>query len=162
MHTLGVNFQFCMGTHFGKGNNLGMTALQKWQTVNLILQCFDKPTNLQSEYRDWLKITLRTGTILCAQRFKKISGVYILHETYHTHVKFRGLNFRVSIGKKSGYGGLAGTIVVVFAKCASYCGLIFVDKRHTTKYTQKFMHLENFFAYVLQVEVKQDSAAIGI
>ena len=33
-----------------------------------------------------------------------------------------------------------GTIVVRFAKYARYCGLIFVDKRHTTKST-KFLHI---------------------
>ena len=39
-----------------------------------------------------------------------------------------------------------------FTKYTSYCGLIFVDKRHTMKsvkiYTpQKFIHLENFYVY---------------
>ena len=51
-----------------------------------------------------------------------------------------------------GHGGVVGTIVVGFAKYASYYGLIFVDKRHTTKsmkiYTsQKFLrvHYSNSF-----------------
>ena len=44
------------------------------------------------------------------------------------------------------HGGVVGTIVVGFAKCSSYCGLIFVDKRHNTKSTkistpQKFLHV---------------------
>ena len=40
------------------------------------------------------------------------------------------------IGKKIRrvfHGGVVGTIVVGFAKYASYCGLIFIDKRYTTK-----------------------------
>ena len=47
-----------------------------------------------------------------------------------------GINF-------CGNGGVVGTTVVGFAKYASYCGLIVVDKRHTTKiYTpQKFLHV---------------------
>ena len=41
---------------------------------------------------------------------------------------------------------MVDTIIVGFAKYASYCGLIFIDKRHTTKFTkiytpQKFIHL---------------------
>ena len=41
---------------------------------------------------------------------------------------------------------VVGTIVVRFAKYASYCGLIFVDKRHTTESTkiytpQKFLRV---------------------
>ena len=48
-----------------------------------------------------------------------------------------GINFR-------DYGGAIGTIIVRFAKYASYCGLIFVDKRHTfhkNLYTSKIsMH----------------------
>ena len=42
---------------------------------------------------------------------------------------------------------MVGTIIVRFAKYASYCGVIFVDKRHTTKsmkiYTpRKFLHVQ--------------------
>ena len=42
--------------------------------------------------------------------------------------------------------GVVGTIIVRFAKYASYCGLFFMDKRHTTKSmkiytTQKFLHV---------------------
>ena len=55
------------------------------------------------------------------------------------HTKFRRLIFRVFDWQENlwginfrGHGGMAGTIVG-FAKHASYCGLIFVDKRHTTK-----------------------------
>ena len=45
-----------------------------------------------------------------------------------------------------GYGGVVGTIIVGFAKYASCCGLIFVDKRHTMESTknytpQKFLHI---------------------
>ena len=40
-----------------------------------------------------------------------------------------GINFR-------SHGNMVGTIVVGFAKYASYCELIFVDKRHTTKFTK--------------------------
>ena len=46
-----------------------------------------------------------------------------------------GINF-------NGHGGVVGTIVVRFAKYASYCGLSFVDKR----YTMKSIHLKNFYA----------------
>ena len=49
---------------------------------------------------------------------------------------------------------MVGTIVVRFAKYASYCGLIFVDKRHTMKCTkiytpQKFLHKRYNFAKAL-------------
>ena len=37
-----------------------------------------------------------------------------------------GINF-------CGHGGEVGTIIVETAKYASYCGLIFVDKRYSTK-----------------------------
>ena len=71
---------------------------------------------------------------------------------YRIRSKFHGLNFRVFDWKENlwdinfcGYGGMVGTIVG-FAKYASYCGLIFVAKRHTTKSTkvytpQKFLHV---------------------
>ena len=71
-------------------------------------------------------------------------------------IKFRGLNFHVFDWKENswginfcGHGGMVGTIVVGFAKkYAGYCGLIFVDKRHTTKSTKSlFIHLKNFYAY---------------
>ena len=44
-----------------------------------------------------------------------------------------------------GYGSVVGTIIVRFAKYASYYGLIFVDKRHTTKSRNpwKFIYLHN-------------------
>ena len=45
-----------------------------------------------------------------------------------------------------GHGGVVGTILVRFAKYASYWGLIFMDKRYTMK-SIKFIHLENFYAY---------------
>ena len=50
-----------------------------------------------------------------------------------------GINF-------CGHDGVVSTIIVRFAKYASYCGLIFVDKRHTTKSTKiyaprKFLHV---------------------
>ena len=38
-----------------------------------------------------------------------------------------------------GHGGMVGTIVVGFAKYASYCGLIFVDKRRTMKFMKIFI-----------------------
>ena len=73
---------------------------------------------------------------------------------YHTdntlHVlNFVGYIFVFLIGKKirgvffnfCGNGSMVGTIVVGFAKYVSCCGLIFMDKRHTTK----FMHLENLY-----------------
>ena len=62
---------------------------------------------------------------------------------YRTHIKFHGLNFRFFDWKENswdinfcGYGGMVVTIIVRFAKYASYCGLIFVDKRHTAKSTK--------------------------
>ena len=69
---------------------------------------------------------------------------------YHMHIKFFGLIFRAFDWQENlwdinfrGHGGVVGTIVVRFAKYASYCGLIFMDKRHTMKsiknlYTMKF------------------------
>ena len=51
---------------------------------------------------------------------------------------------------------MVGTIVVGFAKCASYCGLIFVD-RGIPQNPQKFIHLENFYAYgVLDIIINDD------
>ena len=69
------------------------------------------------------------------------------------HIKFRGLIFHIFHWQENllginfrGHGQVVGTIVVGFAKYASYCGLIFMDKRHATKsmkiYTpQKFLHV---------------------
>ena len=68
--------------------------------------------------------------------------------SYHTCINFCvfewqenswGINF-------CGHGGLVGTIVVGFAKYASYCGLLFVV-RGIPQNPQKFMHLENLYAY---------------
>ena len=65
------------------------------------------------------------------------------------HIKFRGLNFHVFDWQENlwginfcGHSGVVGTIVVRFAKYTSYCGLIFVDKRHTTKSTKISTHTE--------------------
>ena len=59
---------------------------------------------------------------------------------YHTHNKFCGLIFRVFDWQENpwgnnfhGNGGVVGTIIVGFAKYASYCELIFVDRGNTTK-----------------------------
>ena len=41
---------------------------------------------------------------------------------------------------------MSGTIVVRFAKYASYYGLIFMDKRHTMN-PRKFTYLRNFYVY---------------
>ena len=41
---------------------------------------------------------------------------------------------------------MVGTVIVGFAKYASYCGLIVVD-RGIPRNSQKFIHLENFYAY---------------
>ena len=41
---------------------------------------------------------------------------------------------------------MVGTIVVGFAKHASYCGLIFVDKG-IPQYPRKFIHLKNLYTY---------------
>ena len=69
------------------------------------------------------------------------------------HIKFRGLNFYVFDWKENlwginfcGHGSVIGTIVDRFAKYASYCGLIIVDKKHTMKSTKiytphKFLHV---------------------
>ena len=66
---------------------------------------------------------------------------------------FRGLIFRVFDWRENswginfrGHGSMVGTMVVGFAKYASYCGLIFVGKRHTTK-SAKIIHLKNFYTY---------------
>ena len=54
-------------------------------------------------------------------------------------IKFCGLNFHVFDWKENlwdinfcSHGSVVSTIVRI-AKYASYCGLIFVDKRHTMK-----------------------------
>ena len=70
------------------------------------------------------------------------------------HFKFRGLIFRVFDWQENLWGinfrshhSVVGIIIIVgFAKYASYCGLIFVDKRHTMKSTKiytppKFLHI---------------------
>ena len=66
-------------------------------------------------------------------------------------IKFCGLIFHAFDWQENlwsinfrGYGGMVGTIIVGFT---SYCGLIVVDKRHTTKSTefykpQKFLHIQ--------------------
>ena len=66
-------------------------------------------------------------------------------------IKFRQLIFRVFDWHDNSWGinfcghvSAVGTIIVRFAKYASYCGLIFVDKRHTMTSTkiytpQKFL-----------------------
>ena len=71
---------------------------------------------------------------------------------YRTSIKFCGLIFRVFDWQENswdinfcGHGGVVGTIIVRFAKYASYCVLIFVDKRHTTKST-KIYTPQNFYA----------------
>ena len=69
------------------------------------------------------------------------------------HIKFCGLIFRVFDWQENswginfrGHGGVVDTFIVGFAKYASYCGLIFMNKRHTTKSTKiytprKFLHV---------------------
>ena len=52
---------------------------------------------------------------------------------------------------------MVGTIVVGFAKYASYCGLIFVDKRHTTK-SMKIFTPQKF----LHVRYSMDNHSIGL
>ena len=65
---------------------------------------------------------------------------------YFTHIKFRGLIFCAFDWQENswginfrGHGGMVGTIIVRFAKYTSYCGLIFVDKRHTMKSTKIYI-----------------------
>ena len=78
--------------------------------------------------------------------------LYVLYviQYYRMRIKFCVLIFHVfdwqenSLGINfCGHGGVVGTIVVGFAKYASYFGLIFVDKRHTTK-SMKFYMPQNF------------------
>ena len=50
------------------------------------------------------------------------------------------------INKEPSRSSVMGTIIAGFAKYASYCGLIFMDKRHTMKsmkfyIPQKFLHV---------------------
>ena len=59
------------------------------------------------------------------------------------HIKFRELIFCVSDWQENlwginfcGHGSMVRIIIVGLAKYASYCGLIFVDKRHTMKPTK--------------------------
>ena len=68
-------------------------------------------------------------------------------------IKFHGLNFYVFDWQENlwginfcGHGGVVRTIIVGFAKYASYWGLIFMD-RGIPWNPQKFIHLQNFYAY---------------
>ena len=68
-------------------------------------------------------------------------------------IKFCRLIFRVFDWQENlwginfhGNGGVVGTIIVGFAKYASYCGLIFMD-RGIPQNPRKFIHLENFYVY---------------
>ena len=67
-----------------------------------------------------------------------IITIHVLNFAENIHVfdlkekKSWGINF-------CGHGSMVGTIIVRFAKHASYCGLIFMDNthnRHTTKSTK--------------------------
>ena len=58
-------------------------------------------------------------------------------------IKFRGLIFHVFDWQENSWGinfhshgNIVGRIIIGLAKYASYCGLIFVDKRHTMKSTK--------------------------
>ena len=69
---------------------------------------------------------------------------YIMARVPHTHIKFCGFCFFDWQENSWGiyfccHGSVVGTIIVQFAKYASYCGLIFMDKRHTMKFT-KIIH----------------------
>ena len=44
---------------------------------------------------------------------------------------------------------MVDAIVIGFAKYASYCGLIFMNKRHITK----SIHLKNFYAYSIALRL---------
>ena len=68
-------------------------------------------------------------------------------------IKFRGLIFCVFDQQEilwginiCGHGSVVVTIVVRFAKYASYCGLIFVD-RGIPQNPRKFIYLKNFYLY---------------
>ena len=79
------------------------------------------------------------------------------------HIKFHGLIFRVFDWQENlwsikfhGHGDLVVTIVVGFANYASYCGLIFMDKRNTTKsmkiYTsRKFLRVRYMCMWFLYI-----------
>ena len=79
-----------------------------------------------------------------------VSYITINHRIYS---KFRGLNFGVFDWKENlwginfhGHGGMVGTIIGFATYASSYCGVVFVDKRHTTKCTkidipQKFLRV---------------------
>ena len=81
-------------------------------------------------------------------------------------IKFHGSIFCVfdwqeySWGIKfCGHGSMVGTIIVRFAKYASYCGLILVDKRHITKsmkiYTpQKFLCIRYKFVTITRPNIR--------
>ena len=72
--------------------------------------------------------------------------------SYHMHIIFHGLIFVFAWQENSwginfcGHDGVVGTILVGFAKYASYCGLLFVV-RGIPQNPQKFMHFENLYAY---------------
>ena len=73
-----------------------------------------------------------------------------LLDLYCTCIKFHGLIFRVFDWQENSWGinfhdhgGMVGTIILRFAKYASYGGLIFVD-RGMPRNPQKFIHLKNF------------------
>ena len=79
--------------------------------------------------------------------------LFVLSHTYCTRIKFHGLIFHVfewqenSWGIKfCGRGCVVGTIIVVFAKYASFYGLIFMG-RGIPRNPWNFTHFENFYVY---------------
>ena len=67
--------------------------------------------------------------------------IYLINEILYVYkilwVKFLCFDWKENLWGTNfhGHGGMVGTIVR-FVKYASYCGLIFVDKRHTKKSTK--------------------------
>ena len=65
-----------------------------------------------------------------------------------------GINFH-------GHGSVVGTLIVIFAKYASYCGLIFMD-RGIPQNPRNFMHLKNFYAYVTRMLAINNDACFQV
>ena len=84
--------------------------------------------------------------------------IILSHEQNSMRIKFCGLIFHVFDWQEylwgiyfRDHGSVVGTIVVGFAKYASYCGLSFMDKRHTTKSIEIYVYIPRKFLCVQYV-----------
>ena len=82
-----------------------------------------------------------------------MSAIYTVYCTcIKFHVLFCFINWKENCWDINfrGHGSVVGTIIVRFAKYASYCGLIFINKG-ILRNPQKFIYLENFYVYGINI-----------